>query len=186
MLNIVFSEKANEFLKILDLNILEDISEMIQYIPKNDIVGIDKVYFRDTPLLASNVSQNTIASYHQSYNNKQALVEIYLARIITFTNNSKLVSLLYPIIKYQIAQAIFHEIGHHIEKTKSHGIKKHKSENFAISYSNNLLNLYVSNILESLKLCFTKLNELAEKNEQLSKILNHFIADLKKRKTISR
>lgn len=183
-MNIAFSEDGKKFVNDLDINIMDDIREILEYVPSKDITGLEKVYFIKNPPKKLTSSVNTVATYHQFYNNKKAHIEIYLSNVITYSDNLKVVNLLYPIFKYNLAQAIFHEIGHHIEKTRAHGIKKTSSENYAITYSNGLLNLYTKNNSESLKSFIKKMNELSAKYADLSSLFDLFMGEIKSEKPL--
>ena len=70
--------------------------------------------------------------------------------------------LMLPIQSFNLAHTIFHEVGHHIQHTKSHGVKKRKGEKFAESYALKLMNGYILDKADQINTCFDTLDRMAD------------------------
>ncbi len=103
-----------------------------------------------------------MGAYFQKENHTSAYVEIYLSKMFSHLKNPESLKLMIPIQNVGLAQTVFHEVGHHIEKIRSHGIKKNKSEKFAEKYGTDLLSKYLISNADSINSCFRNLEKVAE------------------------
>ena len=176
MLKIKISDACRKELNKFNFDVEKPLSEIIKYIPRLDLIGLDFIYVTDKPEHSKKHLSNALGIYFQKQNNSPAYVEIYLSRIFGHINSAEHMKLIMPILNIGLAHTVFHEVGHHFHTTKSHGIKKSKREQFADHYANNLLSKYLVANTDSINSCFENLEEIAdqtglshEKIEQIKK-----------------
>jgi hypothetical protein len=154
MLKIIITETGQKELTKLNFVVEESLDQIIAFIPKLDLIGLGHIFITDKPNQSRKSSADATAAYFQKYENTSAYVEIYLARLYSHVKSAESFSLMIPLQMVGLAEALFHEVGHHVEKTRSHGIKKKTREKFAEKYANELLSKYLADNAQSIDACF--------------------------------
>ena len=175
MVRIIVSDKGKQEANRLNFDIEAAIVKIVQYAPKRDLIGLDRIFITDLPEQWRKLLSNARASYFERQRNRPPHIELYLKRIFSHIKSAESLSQMLPIQYIGIAQTIFHEVGHHVERTRSHGIKKNKRENYAGSYAKGLLNDYILDNANSINSCFDHLEAVADERRLSFDIL----ADMK-------
>ncbi len=162
MFKVIISEIGLDELKKLNFDIKDEINKIIEFVPREDLIGLSHIYITNLPEKWKNHLANAGGSYHQKHNNNAAFIELYLKRLLGDIKSSKQVNMTLPILSVIIAQTIFHEVGHHIERTRSHGVKKRGKESVADQYSKKYLNNYILENTDSINKCFDGLKKGAD------------------------
>ncbi len=162
MLKIVVTENGKTELTRLGADIKPIVDHIIGKVPTYDINGISHIYITDLPAKRKNKHKDSWGAYFPKYGNRPAYIEIYLKNLFGHIKTSHSMQLMLPIQSIGLAHTIFHEVGHHIEHTRSHGIKRPKKESFAESYCNKLLNSYIICFADKINNCFDELEKIAE------------------------
>ena len=162
MPKIVVTQNGKTELARIGADILPIINQILGKVPIYDLNGISHIYITDLPTKRNNKHKNSWGAYFQKYGDRQAYIEIYVKNLFGHIKNPDSLQLMIPIQSVGIAQTIYHEVGHHVEHTRSHGIKKHKKESFADSYCNKLLNTYIVCFADQIDNCFDELEKIAE------------------------
>jgi len=162
MVKIIISEKGKEELNRLCLDIENILHQILELIPKVDLIGLNHIYVTDLPENLKKRSANSLGAYYKKQNNQPAFIELYLKKLFAHIRTSDSMNQMLPIQTRGLAATLFHEVGHHIEHTRSHGIKKNQKESFASGYAKNLLNPYLIRNAEAIGKCFDDLESLAE------------------------
>jgi len=171
MVATIISENGKQELNRLDLDIETVIAKILEYIPKMDLIGLDHIAIHDLPEQWKKHLAEARASYYEKQAVNSAYIELYLKRMFKHIKSVDSLKLMFPIQCVGIAQTVFHEVGHHVERTRSHGIKKREKEEYADSYAKKLLNKYILDNAESINNCFNHLEKIAiEKGLSLEKL----------------
>jgi len=158
---IEISETGKKESERLNFDVEKFLIRIIKYIPKTDLIGLERIYITDKPGQWEKHLDKAAGAYFQKQKGTSAYIEIYLSRLFNHVKGAESMNLIIPLQNVGLAQTIFHEVGHHIEKTKSHGIKKNKSEKFAYNYANDLLSKYLIANADSINSCFKNLKKIA-------------------------
>ena len=162
MLQIKITEAGQKELQKVDFDIEGALDRIIEFIPKLDLVGLGYIYITDKPINWKKRLNEAFGSYFQKHNNAAAYIEIYIEKLFSHIKSVDSFKLMIPIQNIGLAQTLFHEVGHHVEKTRSHGIKKNKREKFADNYMDKLLLKHLNANAESIEACFKNLEEVAD------------------------
>ncbi|MCG8685441.1 MAG: hypothetical protein MI892_11235 [Desulfobacterales bacterium] len=167
-MKIHITEEAELELKRLGFDVANAIQKTLKYVPSKDIAKIDKILIADI-----STSSNVAALYVPKHKEYPARIELYLKRLFSHIKHEESFKLMLAIQEVGLAQAIFHEIGHHVRRTLSHGIKKAKSEKYANLYATNALDRYILDNAQLINSCYDSLIEnAAEKNLDINVINN--------------
>lgn len=161
MLKIEITQTGRKEIERLQINIEESLKRIIQFIPKSDLIGLGCIYVSDEPGQWKEHLADALGAYFQKFNNIPAYIEIYLSRLFSHIRNAESLRLIIPIQDIGIAHTIFHEVGHHVEKSKKHGIKKSDRERFAENYVQRLMAEYLSANAGTINSCFLNLEKIA-------------------------
>ena len=161
-MKIVVTGNGNTELTRLGADIEPIVDQILGKVPIYDLNGISHIYITDLPDRQNSKHKNSWGAYFQKDSDRPAYIEIYLKNLFRHIKTSESLQLMLPIQSIGLAQTIFHEIGHHIEHTRSHGIKKPKKESFADSYCIKLLNSYIICFADQINNCFDELEKIAE------------------------
>jgi hypothetical protein len=161
MLKIKISEIGKKESKKLNFDVEKYLVKIIEYIPKTDLIGLEHIYITDLPHQWKKHLDTAAGAYFQKHKSTSAYIEIYLSRMFSHIKSAESMNRMIPIQNVGLARTVFHEVGHHIEKTRSHRIKKNKSENFADNYAKDLLSKYQIGNADSINLCFENLEKIA-------------------------
>ncbi len=162
MVRIIVSDKGKEEANRLDFDIEAAIAKIVQYVPKKDLIGLDHIFVTDLPEHWRKHLAKARASYFEKQRNRPPHIELYLQRIFSHIKSADSLGQMLPIQYIGIAQTILHEVGHHVERTRSHGIKKNKREVYVVSYAKGLLSDYILDNANSINSCFDHLEEVAD------------------------
>ena len=162
MMKIKISEAGSKELNKFDFDIQQSLKNILEYLPKIDLIGLDHIYITDKPEQWKKHLSNAGGAYFEEKNNTPAYIEIYLSEMFSHIKSTESFMLMKPIQNIGLAQTVFHEVGHHIEKTRSHGINKNKREKYAEKYANNLLSKYLTANADSINSCFKYLENVAD------------------------
>ncbi len=165
------SETGQKESERLDFDVEKSLTKIIEYIPKIDLIGLERIYITDKPGEWKKHLDKAAGAYFQKQKGTSAYIEIYLSRLFNHVKSAESMNLMTPLQNVGLARTIFHEIGHHIEKTKSHGVKKNKSEKFAHNYANDLLSKYLIANADSINSCFENLRRIADEKGLSLKII---------------
>jgi len=164
----VITDSGRQELERLDFDIDSSIDKILKYVPISDTKGISKIIITDLPKKENSSNNNkTLAAYMRKYNNEFARIEVYLKNLYAHIQSNESFNLMLPIQEFGLANALFHEFGHHFRIIKSHGIPKGKSEKFATQYSEKLQKSYVLDNAKVIDDCFDDLENIA-KNGRMS------------------
>jgi hypothetical protein len=162
MFKIRISESGREELNMLDFDIELHLTRIIEFVPKTDQIGLDHIYIMDKPKQLKKHSSNARGAYFKKGNKSSTYIELYLSNLFNHIKNPESFKLMIPIQNIGLAEVIFHEVGHHVEKIRSHGISKEKREKWAEKYGGNLLSKYLVANKDSINSCFKHLVNVAE------------------------
>ncbi len=150
MVKIEISETGQTELEKIGFNIEESLDQIMEFIPKSDLVNLGHIIVTDEPRQWKKRSDKTVGAYFQKHENTKAYIEIYISRLFAHLKSAESLRLMIPLQNVGLAQTLFHEVGHHVEKIRSHGINKKTREKFAEKYSNKLLSVYLASSAESI------------------------------------
>lgn len=165
MIKITLTETGRKESERLRFEVEKSLNEIIEYIPKTDLIGIENIYITDKPNQWRKRLINAAGAYYEKQNSTSAYIEIFLSRVFSHVRDSETFSLMMPIRIISLAQTLFHEVGHHVERTKIHGIKRNQVEKYAHHYARELLKKYQLDNEESINLCFENLEKVASENK---------------------
>jgi hypothetical protein len=167
---IVVTEQARSEEGRLGIDLIDMVHSVIKYVPGSDLMGISEIIFTDLPTRKGQNSR-ALASYFKKYGTHQAFIEVYIKNLFWKTNSSHYFSLILPIQLRILAEAIFHEVGHHVRQMRSHGVGNVKNESFADAYANRLLASYLIDNASAIDCCVKRLeNSATEFDLSLEKI----------------
>jgi hypothetical protein len=173
MPKVVITEKGKSELLFLNFDVGKLIDQIMKKIPINDLKGISHIYVNDLPKQSGGKPKTNSGAYSQKYKNTPAFIEIYLKNLFGHIQNTESMNLMLPIQSLGLAHTIFHEVGHHVQHTKSHGIKKNKRETFAESYAKQLLNGYIIDNAAAINACFDNLDNSADEKGLSKEIIKN-------------
>ncbi len=162
MVRITLSEEGKREETRLQFHVEDTFLNILSYVPKADLIGIDHIYVTNLPEQYKKLSQNASGAYFQKHRNRPAYIEIYLKNLFSHIKGPESLSLMLPIQCVEIAQTLFHEVGHHLEHTRSHGVRKPGKERFADTYAKKLVNTYTIKNADTINSCFDNLESIAE------------------------
>ena len=138
---------------------------MLKHVPNRDLVHLSHILVTDLPERKWSRLKGALGAYFRKWNKQPARIEIYLKNI--FGNSSlDYIKYCFPIAEFELAHVLYHEIGHHVEKTRSHGINKKTKELHADRYAEKLEQLLALENAEGIRKCF----QFLEKNRDRFKI----------------
>ena len=163
MVRLIISNRAKEEAKRLAFDIEAAISKILQYVSGKDLTGLDHIFVTDLPARKwKHLANEAWASYFEKNRKSEAHIELYLKPILKHIQSPESLSHMLAVQYVGMAETIFHEIGHHVERTRSHGVKKSMREEYADSYSKQVLNNYVLENAGSVNACFDHLEQIAD------------------------
>ena len=171
MLTVKITEAGQKKIDNLKFDIEESLNRIIEFVPKMDLIGLKYIYVTDEPGEWKKHLANASGAYFQKTKNAPAYIEMYLSRLFGHINSAESSMLMVPFQNIGLAQTLFHEVGHHVEKTRSHGISKKKRETFAKKYEQTHLSKYLSANVDSINSCFQDLEKIAEEKGLSQEIL---------------
>lgn len=162
MIKTLTTESGRLELIRLNLDIESVITGILEYVPKADIVGLDHVLVSDLPGKWKKYRAEAMGAYFEKKADAPAHVELYLKVMFSHIQRAESLHQMLPIQFVGIAQTLYHEIGHHVERTRTHGIDRSKREKYAESYSKRLLDRYILDNVGPIDACFDHLESIAE------------------------
>ena len=121
----------NNIDKKIRFNFKKNIDNLIQFLPKEHLYGINKIIV--TNEVHEKHMKNAAGFYYGYQNSKQ--INIVLGISGMFPKMPTIIFTFLPIVpKFLLARTLYHEIGHHYQKM-SHGYKKIMWEKTAEEYS---------------------------------------------------
>lgn len=162
MLSIRITETGLKEIERLKIDVEKSLNTIFEYIPIMDLIGLKYIWVTYEPGDWKKHLANAMGSYSKKTKKEPAFVELYLSRLFGHVKSVESAKFLAPIWNMGLAQTVFHEVGHHVEKLRSHGIRKEKREAFAIKYENDLLSKYLYDNTESINTCFQNLEKVSE------------------------
>ena len=172
MLNIKISDSGQKVIEKLGIDIEESLYRIVENIPKMDLIGLNCISVTDKPGEWKEHLINASGTYFEKTKTAPAYIELYLSRLFAHINKTESSKLMIPFQDICLAQTVFHEIGHHVEKTRSHGINKKKRETFAKNYEHKLLSRYLTSNAASINTCFKNLDAIDEEKGLSREILS--------------
>lgn len=116
-------------------NIDKAINNLLNVIPKEHLVGLEKIIVVDDIKLKK--KKKAAGSYRAKIGWDPAVIELSIKSI--YKGMPKILFLFPFVAKFSIASVLFHEIGHHHHHKFKHGIGRSKKETFAEDYSKTML-----------------------------------------------
>lgn len=162
-MKIKITEESQIELDLLNFDIVKSINKLTKSLSIGDLKGISQILVTDLP---SNKNKAK-ASYIKKYKSNPANIEIYLINLFSHIKNKESFNLMIPIQEIALAQAFYHEVGHHVREIRTHNISRRHSEKFAVTYSITVLNKYILENESSINSCFDNLEKIAH-NKGLS------------------
>ena len=161
-MKIFISNEGEKELQRLKINIHEAIEKLLAHVPDRDLIQLSHILVTDFPEKKLTRLQGARGAYYRKWNKQPARIEIYLKNIFGDTNPN-FIKYFFPMAEFELAQVLFHEIGHHVEKTRSHGINKTNNEFHADQYAGKLLPSLVLENGDSIRNCFQFLESNRER-----------------------
>ena len=121
--------------KIFLFNIEKKVRKLIDVIPKDHIIGLEKIIIVDE--IKNNRVKNSAGIYNKKHELKSASIEISAEAV--YRKMPKILFYLPFIAKFTLADILYHEIGHHYHYMYKHGINKNRKESFAENYRKEML-----------------------------------------------
>lgn len=172
-MKITITEESRTELNRLNFDILSSIHRILKYIPNKDAIGISHILIVDLPSSKNNNRSEAKASYIPKDRAKLAHIEIYLKNLFSHIKSSESFELMLPIQEFGLAQAVFHEIGHHVRASRTHGIKRKRSEKFAFAYADEREIDYIIDCAEAINSCFENLENMAGEKDLNIDVINN-------------
>lgn len=120
--------------KRINLNFKKTIENLLKFVPPEHLYKINKIIVTDK---SNEGKVRDVAGLYYGYQNSQE-IDIVLCVSGMFYKMPRVFFILLPIIpKLLLANTLFHEIGHHVQRM-GHGYKKERWESSADQYSKEL------------------------------------------------
>ncbi len=161
-MKIIVTDKGEEELTRLGFDIHSSIKKILNPVPGKDLLQLSHISITDVPSQKDSRRTGALGVYKRKWKNYQACIEISLKNIFPGSNKNTFNKLLL-LKELGLARVLYHEIGHHVEKTLSHGIKKTQREKFAEDYMTKLFKLFLLENKATLKEFFNVLKDNHEK-----------------------
>ena len=158
----IVTDKGEEELTRLDFDIHTSIKKILNPVPGKDLLQLSHISITDIPSEKSSRRTGALGTYKRKWKNRQACIEICLKNIYPGSSKETFHQLLL-LKELGLARVLYHEIGHHVEKTLSHGIKKKQRERFAEDYMAKLFKLFLLENKATLMEFFDILKDNCEK-----------------------
>jgi len=158
------TEHGQAELSRLGFHIRDSIARILECVPSEDTIGIGRIIITDVPV-AKGISPGAQAAYNPGGGKDAPSIGIYLKNLFHHIRSAHSFRNMIPIQEFGLANAIFHEIGHHVRNTLTHGIRLCKDEAFANSYAERMLDRYILYNTGRIDDCFGTLEALARKGE---------------------
>ncbi len=166
MHKIIITDKGKDELNRFSFDMNQALGKILGYVPKADLIGLDQIYITDEPERFKKHLANSRGAYYAKENGAPSRIEVYLKRLFSRVNNPNSLNQMLPYQYIGISYLIYHEIGHHVETTKSHGIKKKQRENFSNSYADKLIDKYAIDNADAINLCLDNVEQdLIDQNQ---------------------
>jgi hypothetical protein len=179
MVKIEITETGQTELDKIGFNIEESLNKIIVFIPKEDLVDLGHIIVTDKPHQSKKHLDKALGAYSQKHENIAAYIEIYITRLFAHLKSAESLRLMIPLQNIGLAETLFHEVGHHVEKIRSHGINKKTREKFAEKYASRLLSIYLDKNAESIDECFKNLEKIADEKGLSKEIIDKMKAGWK-------
>jgi hypothetical protein len=152
IVEIFISEGGEKELQRLELNIHEVVAKLVGHVPDRDLIHLSHILVTDIPEKKWTRLKGALGAYCKKWSKQPARIEIYLKNI--FGNaNLFYIKHCFALAECKLAHVLYHEIGHHVEKTRSHGITKKTKELHADKYASKLLPLLILENADSIRKC---------------------------------
>lgn len=161
-LEITISQDAQSFSTRLGLEPQSMIRDILAFVPRSDLVGLAAIVVEHQPHKRRVRNATALAAYHRAFDGKPARIEVYVQNLLGYLGGPESLALVLPIVQVGLAETLFHEVGHHVQHTRTHGIHKGRAEPFARGYAKRVLSRFVLSRADSVEGCFARLYELAE------------------------
>lgn len=159
-MKIVFTEQVEAEQVRLGVNLRSSIEDAIACVPGADLVELSRVVIADFPE-GRRKEKKIRGSYFPKYKKLLAHIELYVGIIFGPIERPIDFKLMRAIWELELAQTLFHEIGHHVREIRSHGIKVKEEEDFAEKYAREMIDKYYPKKRPSIEECFDKLEQMA-------------------------
>ena len=117
---------------IRGFNIQKAVTKLLRIVPKEHLMGIDKI------VIAGQMKKREVSgTYRKGGGSEATVIEISFKSV--YKKMPKFLFRFPFIPKFMLADALYHEIGHHFERNLSHGIKKREREKYADDYGKKML-----------------------------------------------
>ena len=132
-MHLITENRSNH--KIIGCLIQRKINKLLRIIPQEHMVGLEKI------ILVDEITDKREADIGGIYtkNNINHLGIIKLSMNVIFKGMPKILFFFPFIPDFSLADVLYHEIGHHYQKSLTHGIKKKSQEPFAEKYKKDML-----------------------------------------------
>jgi hypothetical protein len=121
--------------KIFLFNLEKKINRLIDIIPKDHIIGLEKIVIVDE--IKNKKVRNAAGIYKKKHGLEPAYIEISVEAV--YKKMPKILFYLPFIAKFTLADVLYHEIGHHYHYKYKHGVNKRRKESFAENYRKDML-----------------------------------------------
>lgn len=121
--------------KIFMFDVEKKISQLIGVIPKDHIIGLEKIIIVDE--IKNKKAKDAAGIYKKKHGMESASIEISVEAV--YRKMPKILFYLPFIAKFTLADVLYHEIGHHYHYKYKHGVNKNRKESFAENYRKEML-----------------------------------------------
>lgn len=121
--------------RIIGFVIKRKINKLIRVIPKEHLIGLDKIIILDG--IPNNRRRDIGGLYKQRQKNQPCSIELSVS--VIFKGMPKILFFFPFIPDFSLADVLYHEIGHHCHKRLTHGIRKERQEAFAEKYRSEMV-----------------------------------------------
>ena len=121
--------------RIFWFNINKKISKLLNIIPKEHLIGLEKIIV--VYEIKYKKKQKAAGSYSAQNGWDPAVIELSIKSI--YRGMPRILFLFPFVAKFSLANVLFHEIGHHYHHKFKHGINRSKKETFAEEYRKAML-----------------------------------------------
>lgn len=111
-------------------HLIKEVKSLLRYVPKDHLYGLQKIVITD--IASDHRVRDRGGAYYSERQGSVPMIELCTA--ILFKGIPKALFFIPFLTRFIIADALFHEIGHHYQK-KIHGIKKEEWEQWSERYS---------------------------------------------------
>ena len=110
MIKIILSETGKNESERLNFDIEKSVNKIIEYIPKTDLIGLERIYITDTPHRWKKHLDKAAGAYFEKHVSRPAYIEVYLSKMFSHVKGAESMNLMMPLQAVGLAQTIFHEV----------------------------------------------------------------------------